>query len=244
MKSEKSKWIKMAQEYLFPNRCPVCYDIVVPRGNYICDVCRDKFPIITGAVCKKCGKPLDEEEKEFCRDCICHRRSFVQGIAMMPYQDAVVHRMMLRVKYQNARQLLDYPCQLMGIRYKNMVKNWNIEALIPVPIHESRRRMRGFNQAEEIALRLGNFWEIPVDTSLLYRKKKTVPQKDLTSEQRFRNLKDAFAIEEKAEHNYRCVMLVDDIYTTGSTLECCSRTLLEGGMERVYIAVLASGYDQ
>ncbi len=176
MKSEKSKWIKMAQEYLFPNRCPVCFDIVVPRGNYICDVCRDKFPIITGAVCKKCGKPLDEEEKEFCRDCICHIRLF-QGIAMMPYQDAVVHRMMLRVKYQNARQLLDYPCQLMGIRYKNMVKNWNIEALIPVPIHESRRRMRGFNQAEEIALALGEFWNLPVDTSLFIERKRRYHKK-------------------------------------------------------------------
>lgn len=240
---EKMTWSDKIWEYLFPNRCPVCMDIAVPRGRLICDACREKLPFHDGPVCKKCGKPLDREEKEFCRDCIRYARSFVQGISLMPYQEEAVHRLMMQVKYQNARQLLDYPCQVMGRRYENMVKRWGVEALIPVPIHASKRRIRGFNQAEEIARRLGKVWGIPVDCTLLYRKKKTIPQKELNTEMRFRNLKDAFAVEAAGGETYGTVMLVDDIYTTGSTMESCTRALLAGGVERVYLAVLASGYD-
>ncbi len=244
MEKEKSGLVKMAREYLFPNRCPVCLDIAVPRGRLICDACREKLPLIEGPTCKKCGKPLEQEEKEYCGDCVLHIRSFEQGIALMPYSDEVVHRLMMRVKYRNARQLLDYPCRIMGERYRDLVKRWGVEALIPVPLHGSKRRMRGFNQAEEIAQRLGEMWNLPVDTSLLYRKKKTVPQKELNPEKRFRNLKDAFAVrEQEGESGYRTLMLVDDIYTTGSTVESCTRALLAGGAKRVFSAVLACGYD-
>lgn len=243
MEMRNTEWIKKIQEYLYPNRCPVCMDIVLPRGKLICDVCREKFPMMEGATCKKCGKPLDKEEKEFCNDCIHYTRSFAQGISLMPYQNELAHRLLMRVKYQNARQLLDYPCQMMGERYKELVEQWKIECLIPVPIHPSRRRIRGFNQAEEIAKRLGKIWEIEVDCSILYRKKKTVPQKNLTTQERYRNLKDAFEMPEVLENRYKTVMLVDDIYTTGSTVESCSRVLMAGGVERVFVAVLASGYD-
>lgn len=234
-------WGKEVQELLFPNRCPVCMDIAVPRGRLICDVCRDKLPLIEGAVCMKCGKPLDQVEKEFCGDCVRYVRSFVQGISLMPYQKEIVHRLMMGVKYRNARQLLDYPCQVMGERYRRKVEAWGVDALVPVPLHGSKRRIRGFNQAEEIARRLGTAWDIPVDGTLLYRKKKTLPQKELSTENRFRNLRDAFGVTE--EKRYRTVLLVDDIYTTGSTMESGARALLKSGVERVFAASLASGYD-
>lgn len=243
MERKNGKWIKRAEEFLFPNRCPVCLDIVLPRGRLICDVCRDKFPMIDGPTCKKCGKPLEKKEKEFCQDCVHYTRSFIQAISLMPFQNEVVHRLIMQMKYKNARQLLDYPCYIMGKRYGHVVKQWGVECLIPVPIHPLRKRMRGFNQAEEIAYRLGEEWGIGVDCTILYRKKNTLPQKNLNTENRYRNLKDAFELSQDFYHRFETVMLVDDIYTTGSTVEHCTRVLLAGGVKRVYVAILASGYD-
>ena len=233
---------EQAEEWLFPRRGPVCLDIAVPPGAMICAACGDKLPLVEEPMCKKCGKPLEQAEKEYCRDCSRYLRAFERGIALMPYSHEIVHRLMMRVKYKNARQLLDYPCALMGERYRSAVGSWNIQALIPVPLHPSRRRMRGFNQAAEIADRLGKSWNIPVDGDLLFRVRNTTPQKELDSMERWQNLKGAFAVAGDWG-TYERVMLVDDIYTTGNTAQACAAALLESGIDRVYLAVLAIGRD-
>ena len=121
---------------------------------------------------------------------------------------------------------------------------WKCDCLIPIPLHPSRQKKRGFNQAEEIARRIGEDWSLPIDTKVLIRVKKTRPQKDLDSATRQKNLEDAFTADKKRAQAYKRVILVDDIYTTGSTMESCAKALLAAGVQHVYGFALSSGRDE
>lgn len=149
----------------------------------------------------------------------------------------------------------------MARRFEKNVRCWQAEVLIPVPIHPSRRRQRGFNQAEELAGRLSRSWDIPMDAHLLIRSKKTLPQRNLNPSERLKNLQEAFQISSAYQNRRsrqkkfllnslekspvkpfpRTVILVDDIYTTGSTIEACSRVLKAAGAEKVYFVVICIG---
>ena len=81
--------------------------------------------------------------------------------------------MIFHVKYHNERQLLDYPCSEAAHEYRDTIMRWQCDCLIPIPLHPSRQKKRGFNQAEEIARRIGEDWSLPIDTKVLIRVKKT-----------------------------------------------------------------------
>ena len=128
--------------------------------------------------------------------------------------------------------------------YRDTIMRWQCDCLIPIPLHPSRQKKRGFNQAEEIARRIGEEWSLPIDTKVLIRVKKTRPQKDLDSATRQKNLEDAFIADKKRAQAYKRVILVDDIYTTGSTMESCAKALLAAGVQQVYGFALSSGRDE
>lgn len=227
-------------DIVFPMRCPICLDIALPKGKKICDACVKYENYIKEPRCKKCGKQLIQEEIEYCYDCTKHRRSFEQAVALLDYSLPWVRRVLTEIKYRNHRQYLDVLCEELIKIYKTTIMGWNCEAIIPVPIHPVRRKMRGFNQTEEIAVRLEEACNIPVDCTILRRIKKTLPQKELNHQQRMENLIQAFTAE-KMEHPYHTVLLVDDIFTTGSTAEACTRTLQSIGISTVYVLTLAVG---
>ena len=117
---------------------------------------------------------------------------------------------------------------------------WKAEVLVPIPLHQSRRRKRGFNQAELLAKALSVRSGIPMDASLLIRTKKTHAQKELNDQERLANLKDAFSIQRR-NIPYHNLILVDDIYTTGSTIDTAARLLKEYGVQKVYFLCICVG---
>lgn len=224
---------------LFPKRCPVCKDVVIPKESGICPACRKKWKPILEPRCKKCGRVVEEAEQEYCFDCSHSPKSFQQAITLLDYSVPWVKDMIMQVKYYNRRQYLDYPCKELARQYRETINRWNADAIIPVPLHPSRKRKRGFNQAEEIAARLEKEWNIPMDCHILMRTKKTAPQKELSNKQRLKNLEQAF--EAGDGKNYKNVILADDIYTTGSTAEACTRVLNGAGIHGVYVVTIAAG---
>lgn len=235
--SEKEKMIRI----LFPRRCPVCQEIVADTTKMICSDCISCVKIIHEPCCQKCGKQLKDETKEYCTDCQKMPKRFEQGVAFAVYSGAM-RASLARVKYHNLRQDLDWFCQEAAKRYAAWVLGQQIQALVPVPIHSSRRRGRGYNQAEEIAKRLANVWHLPVLKNGLRRVKKTVAQKELNFQQRLHNLEQAFAFG-SISPEIQNVLLVDDIYTTGSTMQVCTQVLLRGGVRKVCCFSLAAGVD-
>ena len=230
-------------DLLYPKRCPVCLSVLPPGGRLIHDPCREKIRTVREPVCYKCGKPLLSEETEYCGNCRKHMPLFETCIAWAEYASRYTRRMLMQVKYYGDCQLLDFPCQDLAEKYRDRVSSWQAETLIPVPVHKSRLRTRGYNQAEEIALRLGEVWHLPVDADYLTRTGKTAAQKELNDSERQANLMHAF--QAAPDHKrYDTVILVDDIYTTGSTMAACTRVLLASGIRRVYGAVLATSRDR
>lgn len=227
---------------LFPRRCPVCEEVVGPGQRLICEPCLSVLSPVKQPACRSCGKEVFADRLEYCRDCSCHPKTFREGMALLNYNEAA-RRSMAAIKYKNRREYLDFYSQVIGHRFGKRIQRISPDVLIPVPVHSSRKKQRGFNQAEELAVRLGRIWDLPVDTGLLIRKKKTDPQKQLTPKERLHNLEDAFALagDGDAAGIPDVAVLVDDIYTTGSTLEACARILKAAGTNKIYTLVICIG---
>lgn len=183
-----------------------------------------------------CSKPLEDEEEEFCEDCRGRKRQFDQGWGMLLHDD-ITRKILYDLKFHNRRDNADFVGHAMAGYFADQLKIWNAQALIPVPLHKKRQKRRGYNQAELIAEKMA-FWlevtglEISVDRELLVRTNSTLPQRKLNLASRAKNMHNAFSVTEG--NKYKTVVLIDDIYTSGSTLDEAARTLKKSGVERVY----------
>ena len=234
-----SKAGKLFLDILYPRRCPVCHDIAMPRGSRICKGCRGKLNPVTGPRCFKCSKPLKSGEQEYCRDCQ-KSRLFDEGIGIFPYS-SILQESLFKLKYGKRQEYGSFYGQIAAVYSRELIKKWKIEVLIPIPLHQKRIEKRGYNQAELIAEALGRSLQLPVDSCLIKRKVNTRPQKELDYKERKRNMKGAFSLSKK--NPYHCVLLVDDIYTTGTTMEAAAKLLKDSGTERVFFLTIAIGAD-
>lgn len=154
--------------------------------------------------------------------------------------DALMRKSIGRFKYQNRREYADFYVQELFLSCKDAILKWQPDALIPIPLHRDKRRKRGFNQAELVARGLGKKLGIPVYTDILIRTRRTKPQKELTDRERRSNLKNAFQLK-KNDVRLKRVILIDDIYTTGSTIDAAASALLEKSAEKVYFLSICIG---
>ncbi len=221
----------------YPKRCPFCGDI--PPSGDICPVCRTQVTYIEKDFCLKCGKHLTSETDEYCTDCMRHIHAFIQGRSLFCYQEAV-KASLYRFKYGNKREYADVYAGEMLRYLGRWIEYIRVQVLIPVPIHSKRRHVRGYNQAEVLALALGRRLGIPVDRKSLLRIRNTVPQKNLDAKARKENLRRAFVCKAEAVRGKR-ILLVDDIYTTGATVDAAAAALKQAGAENVYVITVASG---
>lgn len=228
-----------AADLLFPRRCPVCGGVAMPKGRLICPACLKQLSFVSSPACMKCGKEIGSREQEYCADCIRRKKSFTRGFALLNY-DSRAAASMAAVKYHNKREYLDFYARAAALRFGKQFRQAGIQVIVPVPVHASRLKTRGFNQAavlaEKLSAELGIPWE-----ELLIRVKKTDPQKSLGSAERLKNLRGAFEAEQEAG-KWERVLLVDDIYTTGSTAEICSRALLKTGVKQVFVFAVCIGH--
>lgn len=202
-------------------------------------MCRQRLAYVREPACKKCGKPLEKEETEYCADCARRKHAYARGRAVFPY-DRLMRASIARFKYRGRREYADFYAEEMVKSLGELLLSWEPDALIPVPLHKSRMKRRGFNQAELTARKIGESLGIPVKTGLLLRTKKTSPQKELNDTQRRANLKNAFQVSQN-DVRLKKVVLVDDIYTTGSTMDAAASVLLEHGAEKVYFLAICIG---
>lgn len=187
----------------------------------------------------KCGKPVADERTEYCDDCKRQRHFFDQGVAAFTYTGALrasVHKM----KSANRRDYLPFFAESMTQVLMMRLSSWRPELILPVPMHPKKQRRRGYNQSELLAVRIGDITGIPVEKTLLRCTKITPSQKELDRKERMKNLYNSFAVCEPFPKVSR-VLLVDDVYTTGSTMDEVSRILKSQGVQHVFFAVLCTG---
>lgn len=235
MKKQTYEVIKGGMEYfvdlLYPRRCPLCQTITKNHA-LVCEDCEKDAPYVLQPYCMKCGKPMrkEEETKEYCFDCIKQEHVFERNYSLFVYETRV-KQSIYQFKYHNKREFADWYAKKLFERYQKEVERMQLDGIVPVPIHKKKRRQRGYNQAELISRQLSNLCKIPHYPKGLIRTLETVPQKELNNKQRYQNLRQAFSIgtlppmEQKEQE--RTILLVDDIYTTGATLDACATVLLE-----------------
>ncbi|MST82237.1 ComF family protein [Bilifractor porci] len=177
---------------------------------------------------------LPEESAEFCPKCKAVPHAFVQGFAPFLYRGEI-RQSLMRLKYGNRAEYARFFGKALAVYGQPWLEQWNVQLLVPVPVHPSRERRRGYNQAAEIARVLGKEIHVPVEEDGVCRVKNTKPQKELTGRMRRRNLQGAFQVRAGTRMPAR-VLIVDDIFTTGATVDELARTLYESGAQEVYAA--------
>lgn len=228
---------------VFPRRCAICGDIAIPKGHLVCRECRRKPVIVKEPRCKKCSKPISSGELEYCYDCSSKEFHYNRGISLWLY-DQTMKQSMIRFKYKNCKEYADYYVNELVRHLGKEILAIGPDVLLPVPVHKSRKRQRGYNQAELLATLLGRQLQIEVRTDILIRTVKTKPQKELSNVERMKNLERAFAVSEKCANQlskFHKLIIIDDIYTTGSTIEACTKVLKKAGAGEVYFITLCIG---
>ena len=236
-----ARWLQRAggsvARLLFPTRCPVCDGIVADFSEKICAECAPKLRLVTAPYCMKCGKKL-QEEGELCGDCRTKPHVYVRGRALYEYESVAAS--IYRLKYGERREYAAYFGEELAYYLGDFIRSVHPAAVIPIPLHKKRFRKRGYNQAALLARALGRELDIPVREDVLYRIKDTTPMKRLNPKERQNNLKKAFIMRQN-DVKLETVIVVDDIYTTGSTIDEATRALQAGGVEKVYYVTLACG---
>lgn len=231
---------QIIKELLFPRRCPVCDGIVVPWGNLCCRACMGKLEYTGADYCMKCGKGLSRQESEYCRDCKKYAHCFERGRSLYRYESAAAA--IFRFKYRGRQEYADFFGQELYQYLGQDIEAMKAEAIIPVPLHKKRFKERGYNQSALLARALSKHCGVPCREDLVIRHKQTTPQKQLSYRERQNNLKKAFKLSAN-DVKLNTVIIIDDIYTTGSTVDALSRVLLEGGVKHIFVVTLAAGME-
>lgn len=224
------KWAEHLQQRLLPSRCILCL-APDPSGLHLCRDCREDLPWLVNA-CPRCALPLPAPGQT-CGSCQTQPSGFDRTAALFHYAPPI-DQLIQRFKFGQGLHLARLFATLLAERLRDSARP---DCIIPVPLHPSRQRERGFNQALEIARPLARHLGCPLDHTCCLRTRATPAQSRLDARQRQRNLRDAFALSRKitAQH----VALVDDVMTTGSTLHALTETLRHGGVEYIEVWVCA-----
>ncbi|MBN2285237.1 MAG: ComF family protein [Tissierellales bacterium] len=231
------KWLEEIFEIILPERniCFICgcqEDYI--RESHICIACHAELKTLSGMLCKKCSKPLDNDS-EYCNECIARQKCFDKAIAPFAYQGKV-KQLIHDFKYNRK----SYLYKLFGDEMvRLLIKNNDIhfDAIIPVPVHRSKLVTRGYNQSELLAGYISFHLGLPM-VKLIIRRNKTLPQSQLSDMDRWQNVKGVFQLREQKELLQR-VLLVDDIYTTGATMNECALLLKNSGIRHITCITIA-----
>lgn len=224
---------------IFPPQCLSC-DSIVPTHGTLCAECWGGIHFITSPMCARCGLPFDYDigDGALCGECLRAPSSYSRARAAMRYDD---HSRPLVTRFKYADQTLLAPIYGKWLLSAGRELISATDVIIPVPLYYWRFVGRRYNQSALLAQAIARHCALPVIPDGLLRKRATLPQAGLTRAQRADNVKGAFAANPKRAGQWRgkSILLVDDVMTTGATIEQCSKALLKGGAASVNVLTLA-----
>jgi ComF family protein len=228
-------------DLLYPPCCLFC-EQGLPAGSQsrFCASCLAKLHQPQADQCPRCAAsyPIKQFIVNGCPLCRQEKYSFAQTVAFGKY-DGVLRETILRMKRLPGETLGGFVTELFAAEKGGQLSEWNCDAVVPVPLHWTRRFWRGYNQAAVIARVLAGKLGKPYRGSWLWRYRQTPMQTQVSPTERRHNLRQAFRARLPANHKGCRVLLVDDVMTTGSTADACAKALVRSGAGAVYLAVLA-----
>lgn len=237
-----SSWSKYAEVLLYPSFCEICQAFLEKTGEkFICLSCQEKIkPRPQDSYCLCCGQFFEgAAEPHLCLDCLERTPPFSKHRSCGRYE-GIVKDVILLYKYRGleglSRYLADYMEQALGSEEDLWL---DVDAIVPVPLHPVREKERGFNQSQVLAKRLSEIKKIQLLDKRLVKVKNIPPQTSLQANERARNVRGAFKVKRPETVKDKVILLVDDVYTTGSTLRECSLALREAGAKEVKAMTIA-----
>jgi ComF family protein len=227
---------------LYPPGCLVCGTVLYADEQGVCKKCSGRLPYIIGTRCIICSKQTENGSIR-CRDCMNRDHEYERGYALWSY-NRVTEKIIADIKYNRRLAGMPYIVDELVYRCAGLFRLWEIEALVPVPLHKRKLRQRGFNQAALLGESLADRMKIAYMDDVLYRVRYTRPQKNLDDRARKNNLRNAFLADEGRFASYGItgnIVLIDDIYTSGSTIDECVGALKEVFSGKIYFVCLCIG---
>lgn len=226
-------------DLLFPKFCISCGK----EGSYLCQDCFSLIDILERQYCPFCPQPKVVIDGKTCN--FCKRSKSLNGLyCAASYNNFIVKKLINQFKYEPHIKELSKPLSSLIIAHfinLNKVTTFNDFILVPIPLYKKKLKKRGFNQASEIAKELSRILKIPFFDDILIKIKQTPAQVELKKEEREENIKGVFLCQKPELVMGKKILLIDDIFTTGSTMEQCARLLKEAGAKEVWGIVVARG---
>jgi len=219
-------------DLIYPPHCVTCGDA---GDGYFCPKCAEKVTLIIPPVCRKCGTPCESYTCEQCRD----REYAFECARSAGVFDGVLRDAIHALKYRNLVVVADPLAEILVKAFPGTGFAGTVDVVVPIPIHHSRMVDRGFNQSEELACRFARRIPLPVEPSVLRKCRKTKHQVDLPIDLRATNVQGSFVVRHPEKIRGKRVLLIDDVFTTGSTLDEAARVLLAAGASAVRAYTLA-----
>ena len=224
-------------DWLYPPTCIACRTLIAlndppPRDMLLCRKCQTLFEPISSPICKNCGIPT-EYDVERCVSCFGKTFHFASNRAVFVYDD-LMRDLLHDLKFRQKKQIAE-----------SLGKLWAVHTdippdviLVPLPLHPKKQRERGFNQAEVLTRRLSQRLGIPIENTLV-RLLDTPPQSGLHPRMRIENVAGAFGIAPGVSVQGKSYIIIDDIYTTGASLNECAKVLKDAGAAEVNCMTLS-----
>ena len=237
---------RLADTIFPPNiYCIACGRPIRPEDVYsLCPECRQNINWANGKLCRVCGKLLEDwYPRDICGECANRSRSFDSGVTCMQYRQ-LERRIIKDFKYKGKSYLARKLSEIIFDKITAMGCKFDI--IVPVPMYPAKEKKRGYNQAALLGKYLGERTKTPFRSDCLLRVRQTAPMNQLGARERKKNLDKAFQVKDTAKSCLfgKRVLLIDDIYTTGTTAEHCSEVLKACGASEVIIVTIAAGVNQ
>lgn len=220
-------------------KCIACGDdLPEVREIEVCDKCMREFEFISeNQCCRSCGAPVVGEAK-FCFNCKDNTREFDVGRSVFVY-DGQIEKLIAGLKFNNKPYLSRTLGKFLAKLYEET--GWEVDLVVPVPMTAARKKWRGYNQAELLAEEFCATTGLPINTESLIKIKDTDEQKELSMQDRQKNIRDAFGVSDKYAIKGKNILIIDDVMTTGATASACAGALKKAHANRVYVLTIAHG---
>lgn len=234
-------------DWLYPPRCRACGLRIRGRdAECFCSVCWPKIQLVSHPLCNLCGRPFPDAggDDHTCGACLARAPQFAAARAWACYpreelDEHPLRQVVQKFKYGKKVSLGKPLGRLMARGCREFLTECQADLIVPVPLHPKRLRWRGFNQSLMLARPISRAYNIPTDPFVLRRSRETAPQTQLAEDERRRNVRGAFTLDPGRSVEGKNILLVDDVYTSGATVNECSRILKRNGAKRVSVATLA-----
>lgn len=219
--------------WIFPYKCIVC-GCEILENSIFCPKCFSRLTFIEYPFCNKCGKILNSSYQDICESCSKYERKFDLARSLFQYDQYSIN-LIMKIKKQADIYIAKNCANKLFRKYSELFSN--ADYIVPVPSHWTRVLKRGYNPADIIALELSKISGVKYK-NFLKRTRKTKYQKEKNFKERLENVKDAFKCSEDIQN--KVIILVDDVFTTGATLNSCSKALHFAGCKKIYCITIAT----